>query len=267
MYSFKDYEICDAHAHIFPHKIAEKAAIAIGDFYDMKMKYPGSSEILLKSGRNIGVTHYLVCSTATVARQTSSINDFIIEECSMHSEYVGFGTLHPDCENLDEEIQKIIDSGLKGIKLHPDFQKFNIDDKKVYEIYDKIQGKLPVLIHMGDNRYEYSRPLRLVNVMKDFKNLTVFAAHFGGYRRWEESVKCLTHFDNIWFDTSSTIGFTGSEYAKKLVPYFDKEKLMFGTDYPMWDHMEELQRFFTLGLSDEDNKKILSGNFKKYFHL
>ena len=267
MHNYSEYEICDAHCHIFPEKIAEKAAMAIGDFYDMKMKYPGSSELLLKSGSQINVKKYLVCSTATVAKQTSAINDFIIDECKKHSEYIGFGTLHPDTENMDDEINKIIDNGLRGIKLHPDFQRFNIDDKKAYEIYDKIQGKLPVLIHMGDDRYEFSRPYRLAKVMQDFKDLEVFAAHFGGYCCWEEAVECLTNFENIYFDTSSTMGFVGAKYSKKLIANFDFDKLMFGSDYPMWDHKEELNRFFELGLSDEDNKKILSVNFKRYFNI
>jgi len=267
MHSFYEYEIYDGHSHIFPEKIAEKAAKAIGEFYDSPMKYTGESTMLLKSGEKIGVKKYLVCSTATVPQQTSHINDFIIEECVAHPEFVGFGTLHPDSENMDEEIEKIIHAGLKGIKIHPDFQKFNIDEEKAYKIYEKIAGRLPILVHMGDERYEYSRPHRLANVMKKVPNLVVFAAHFGGYQRWEEAVECLLNLPNICFDTSSTLGFVTLDYAKKLVKHFDKDKLIFGTDFPMWDHADELQRFFALGLSDEDNRKILGGNFKRIFNI
>lgn len=262
-----EYTIYDVHCHIFPQKIAHKAANAIGDFYETKMKYDGDSETLLKSAANISVKKMLVCSTATVPEQTTTINNFIKEECNKHPEFLGFGTLHPDFEDIEKETQRIIDLGLHGIKLHPDFQKFNIDDPKAYKIYECAEGKLPLLIHMGDDRYEYSRPHRLAKVMSDFPKLQVIAAHFGGYKNWDEAINCLLGIENIVFDTSSTLGFNDIEFSKKLVSKFDTNKLMFGTDFPMWDHKEELQRFLSLGLSYEQNKKILCENFKKYFNI
>ena len=267
MHSYNEYEICDAHAHIFPYKIAIKASEAIGDFYNMKMRYPGEPDKLIESGKQINVSHYLVCSTATVPEQTQKINDFIIDECKNHPEFIGFGTLHPDYDNIEDEVERIIANGLHGIKLHPDFQKFNIDDKKAMTIYEAVAGRLPVLIHMGDDRYDYSRPYRLANVIKQIPQLEVFAAHFGGYRRWDEAVKCLVNLDNIYFDTSSTLGFLGVEESKELIKSFDKDKLLFGTDFPMWDHKEEIERFLALGLSDNDNRKILSENFKRILNI
>ena len=64
------------HAHIFPSKSAYKASSAIGEFYNMGMKYPGESSLLLRVVRKINVSKYLVCSTATVPEQTEKINDF-----------------------------------------------------------------------------------------------------------------------------------------------------------------------------------------------
>lgn len=267
MHSFTEYEIFDAHSHIFPEKIAKKAAEAIGDFYEMGMRYSGESSNLLISGDKIGIKKYLVCSTATVPEQTSRINDFIVEECKLHNEFIGFGTLHPDTQDMDIEIEKMLANGLKGVKIHPDFQKFNIDDDEAFIIYEKIAGKLPILIHMGDNRYDYSKPHRLVNVMKAIPNLEVFAAHFGGYQSWDEAINCLLDLPNIYFDTSSTLGFVSLDYAKEIVSHFDTDKLLFGSDFPMWDHTEELERFFALGLSDVDNTKILGGNFKRIFNI
>ena len=263
----QEYEIYDSHCHIFPHKIAHKAADAIGDFYETRMKYDGDSETLLKSAANIKVKKMVVCSTATVRQQTVSINDFITDECKKHPEFLGFGTMHPDFDDIENETQRIIDIGLKGIKLHPDFQKFNIDDRKAYKIYECAEGRLPILIHMGDDRYEYSRPYRLARIMSDFPKLKVIAAHFGGYKSWDEAVNCLLGIENIIFDSSSTLGFNDIEYSKKLVSRFDLDRLMFGTDFPMWDHKEELYRFLKLGLTPTQNEKILSKNFKRYFNL
>ncbi len=267
MHTFDDYEIYDGHSHIFPQKIARKAAQAIGDFYEREMRYSGESEMLIKSGSKINVRKYLVCSTATVPQQTSNINDFIINECREHSEFIGFGTLHPDAENMDEEIEKIISGDLKGIKIHPDFQKFNIDDEKAMNIYRKIEGRLPILIHMGDDRYDFSKPYRLAKVLDEIPGLKVFAAHLGGYQCWDESIKLLSKRENVIFDTSSTLAFVSVEYAKKIISEFNTDNLIFGTDFPMWDHSEELERFFALELSDDKNKKILSENFKRIFNV
>ena len=265
-YKYSDFEIIDAHSHIFPKKIAQKAAVAIGDFYDIPMFSEGSSELLLQSGREIGVKKYLVCSTATVPQQTESINTFIKDECNEHPEFFGFGTLHPNMEQLDVEVERIISLGLHGIKIHPDFQKFNIDDKEAYKIYEAIEGRLPILIHMGDNRYEYSKPYRLAKVLDDFQKLEVLAAHFGGYQCWTEAEECLKR-PNIKFDTSSSLPMIEPEYARKLINYYGVENMFFGSDFPMWRHTDELERFFQIGLSYEDNKKILSGNFNEYFGL
>jgi len=263
----KNYEICDAHAHIFPDKIAEKAVSAIGSFYDIPMDYPiGTSEHLLKSGSNIGVSHYLVCSTATVPQQVVSINNFIIEECKKHPEFVGFGTLHPDFEDIEGEVERCIENGLRGIKLHPDFQKFYIDDDKAFKIYEAIRGRLPVLIHMGDNRYDFSKPKRLENVVRNMSDLKVFAAHLGGYESWDEAITCL-YYDNIRFDTCSSLEFITPEFARDIIYGFGVNKVFFGTDFPMWDHAEELLRFKRLNLTDSENRLILGENFKKEFNL
>lgn len=263
----KNYEICDAHAHIFPDKIAEKAVSAIGSFYDIPMDYPvGTAEHLVESGKNIGVSHYLVCSTATIPQQVVSINSFIIEECRKHPEFVGFGTLHPDFEDIEGEVERCIENGLRGIKLHPDFQKFFIDDDKAFKIYEAIRGRLPVLIHMGDSRYDYSRPLRLENVVKNMPDLKVFAAHLGGYERWSEAITCL-YYDNIRFDTCSSLEFISPEFAREIIYGFGVDKVFWGTDFPMWDHAEELLRFKNLNLTDSENKLILGENFKKEFNL
>ena len=90
--------IVDAHAHIFPSKIAEKATTGIGKFYDVDMRYVGSPEHLLDSGRAIGVSKYFVHSVATTPAQVRSINSFIAEQCAAHPEFIGFGTLHPGVE-------------------------------------------------------------------------------------------------------------------------------------------------------------------------
>lgn len=256
----ESYRIIDAHAHIFPEKIAEKAVKSIGAFYDLEMTGSGTSERLIESGKEINVEHYLVCSTATRPEQVKPINDFIYAECQAHPEFVGFATLHPDMEDIEGEMERILSRGFKGIKLHPDFQEFNIDCDAAMEIYRLCEGKVFVLFHTGDARYEFSRPRRLANVCERFPDLKCIAAHFGGYQQWDEAY-AVYNSPNIFMDTSSSLFTLDKEKALQFIERFGVKKFFFGTDFPMWRHAEELERFFGLGLSEADNRAILYDNF------
>lgn len=257
-------EIIDAHAHIYPAKIAEKATEAIGEFYDIKMAMPaGIPEKLLETGKKAGISRFVVHSCATKAAQVRSINEFIKKEMDEHEEFIGFMTLHQDLteEQTVEEVDWCVKNGFKGVKLHPDFQKFYIDDENAEKIYRAVSNKLPILFHTGDNRYEYSKPYRLAKVAAKFKYVNFIGAHFGGYRCWDE-LDCYKGLDNVYFDTSSSLPFISAEKAESLIRKFGVEKFFFGTDFPMWDATEELQRFYGINLNDREREKILAENFK-----
>lgn len=267
-------EIYDMHTHIFPGKIAEKAVASIGKFYDLTMHEKGTAEDLVARGKAARVSKFLVCSTATTGAQVNAINDFVSKECSIYPEFLGFGSLHPDYEKIDgpgsiaKEVDRMISLGLRGIKLHPDFQHFDIDAPEAYSIYEAAEGKLPLLIHMGDNRYDYSKPFRLANILKTFPKLTVIAAHLGGYSCWDE-VKALGNYlghPNIYIDTCSAIQFLPKEESVNIIRTHGVDKVFWGTDFPMWSHETELERFLNLGLTEDENRKILSDNAKKFFN-
>lgn len=252
--------IVDFHAHIYPAKIAEKASHTIGDFYHVLMKYNGSPEALLSSGRKIGVKYYIVHSTATVAHQVESINNYIIEEVAQHPQFVGFGTIHPDYADFEKELKRIKANGLHGVKLHPDFQKFAVDTPEMDDVYEVLASmNIPVLIHAGDSRYDFSGPKRISNLLQKHPTLTVIAAHFGGYTQWDDSMKYLVG-KKVYFDTSSTLWKLPIEQAMKMIRSHGVEKFLFGSDYPMWDHTEELKRFNQLTLTDKERSMILHEN-------
>lgn len=257
------YEIIDIHAHVYPEKISLKAARNIGRFYGVEPRHNGSVNELLSNGSKCCVGGYLVCSVATRPDQVCTINDFIASECKKHREFYGFGALHPDMDNMGDEVERIIALGLKGIKLHPDFQRFNIDSKKAYEIYDIVADRLPILMHVGDDRYDYSSPQRLARVLKDFRNLRIIAAHLGGYRVWDFARQYLKHHD-LKFDTSSAQALLTPGQAREQIRCLGAENCFFGTDYPLWDYRKEVEAFFGLGLTERENRMILSENFKKF---
>ena len=255
--------VIDAHAHIYPLKIAEKATEVIGEFYDIKMSLPaGTSERLILDGKAAGIDKFVVHSVATKAKQVESINNFIAEECEKHNEFIGFMTLHQDLteEEIFSEVERCVKKGISGIKLHPDFQRFYIDDENVFKIYRAAgEFSLPILFHTGDDRYEFSKPFRLAKVAKLFPKNRFIGAHFGGYRCWKE-LDCYKGLENVYFDTSSSLPFISPEFARELIGKFGEEKFFFGTDFPMWKASDELARFDSVGLSERAREKIFSEN-------
>ncbi|WP_312642671.1 amidohydrolase family protein [Hydrogenoanaerobacterium sp.] len=260
-------KITDAHTHIYPGKIAEKATASVGQFYGIGIERIGFPHALVQSGGKIGVAKYLVCSVATKPEQVRSINDFIFEKCQKYPQFLGFGALHPQQTDWEQEIERVCQMGLRGAKLHPDFQKFNIDDPRMIPVYRKIRDAgLPILFHMGDDRYDFSAPQRLCNVMQQLPDLVCIAAHFGGYQRWSDAAKYLL-CDNVYFDTSSSLWKLTPDEAVGLIHHFGAAKLLFGTDFPMWDHATELDRFLKLNLTDKENDQILYQNFERLFQV
>lgn len=253
-------KIFDAHCHIFPEKIAAKASVNIGKFYDLHMDYDGSIKTLMDIYKKVGVDKCLVQSVATTPAQVQSINNFIAESVKKYPDmFVGFCALHPHMEKkeIEAEIDRAVSLGLKGIKLHPDFQQFKIDDRKAYDIYEAAEGRLPILFHTGDYRYDYSSPKRLANALKDFPKLTAIGAHFGGWSEWADGEKYLADNPNVYVDTSSSLYELTPAQAKEYITAFTPDRVMFGTDYPMWSIENELKHMAEIELSDSDREKIM----------
>lgn len=263
-----DYPIIDCHCHVYPDKIAKKAVEGISSFYNMPMAYYGSCGELLSSGEEIGVKHYIIFSVATTPHQVASINSFIAKTVSENKGVMtGLGTLHPDSEDIEADIEQIISLGLRGVKMHPDFQKFRIDDEKCDKIYKLCKGKLPILLHTGDSRYDFSNPDRMRAVLEKFPDLTVIGAHFGGWSCWKEAAEKLRGYDNFYVDCSSTFYWLEASECAELVKKYGADKVLFGVDFPMWRHEVEYEKFLKMGLSDADNRKILYENTCKLFSI
>lgn len=259
--------IIDTHAHVFPEKIAAKAAGSIGKFYDIPMSYDGSVEKLLEAGRKGGVDKFIIQSVATTEKQVESINTFIAETVKQYPDkFIGFATIHPDYPDIAGEMERAVSMGLKGVKIHPDFQHFMIDDEKALKIYEVIEGKLPILVHTGDYRYEYSKPERMARVIDMFPELDVIGAHFGGWSEIDRAEKYLGG-KHIYVDTSSSLYAISPEKAREAIDVFGVDNVFFGTDYPMWDASEELERFSRIPLTDEEREKILHKNIERLLKL
>ena len=253
----------DVHSHIFPPGVAEKVIDALETYYQSRWAGTGELDDLLRNLRQAHITRSVVFSSATKPSQVQPIHNFLSRLQSQYPELlIAFGTLHPDYPDYKAEIRRIRELGLHGLKFHPDFQQFCIDDPRMDGIYEEAGDTLPILFHVGDYRTEYSKPERLLNIHRKFPKLKLVAAHMGAYSEWDRAWKTVIGTD-ILLDISSTIKFIGPQEAARMVRAHGADKVLFASDYPAAGHRQAVKDVLSLGLSEAENELIFYRNAEK----
>ena len=263
------FHIIDSHCHIYPEKIAERAIAGTDSFYGVVSTEHGTGRELIEKSEQYGIDRFVVQSVATTAKQVKSINEFIAGEVERScGRFIGLGTLYPDSPDLQSDYMHLKELGLHGVKLHPDIQDFRLDDPRCHKIYELCEADdTPILIHTGDSRYDNSNPNRLCPILEHYRGLRIIGAHLGGYSIWDEATEKLVGYDNLYVDCSSSFAFISMEKAREIILAYGADRVLFGTDYPMWPPSRELDTLFSMGFSDEDMEKILSLNSMRVFNF
>lgn len=253
--------IFDIHAHIYPDAIADRAVSAISRAYDgVFVRNDGRLDTLLREMDAAGIEQFAAHSVATTPHQVHSINTFVMDAAQAHpGRIVPFASVHPDTQDLSSVIGEIAASGFKGIKLHPEFQGFKVDEPRALEMFSAIAGRLPVLLHCGDSRCDNSAPERIKHMLAQVPGLTLICAHLGGWTTWEQAASELIGAD-VWVDTSSSLYALDAATSVKIIRGYGVDRVLFGSDYPMWTPGEEVRRFLALPLTDDEREKILWTN-------
>ncbi len=254
--------LIDFHTHCFPNKIADKAieklSFASGG---LKPNTDGTIESLMSLMKSQNVDKAVVLNIATNAHQQKNVNDFA--SSINGGDIISFGSVFPDSHDALEELERIKDLGLKGIKLHPDYQGFFVDDEKMFPIYKKISELgLITVFHAGQD-YGFEPPYgatpdRMAKALEHF-NSPVIAAHWGGIGCGEEVIKYLCGKD-IYFDTSFGYSTMPKYYAQKIIDKHGTDKILFGTDSPWHTAKMEMRLLNTLNLTSDDIDKITHKN-------
>ena len=255
-------KIIDAHCHIYPEKIVDRAVAGTDHFYGTTAACRGTVEELFAVGDKAGIDGFLVHSVATAPKQVQSINTFIAA-CVAEGDgrLIGFGTIHPDSTDPEGDLEHLVSLGLRGVKIHPDIQGFDLDDPRYLRHFAWCEAHgIPVLAHTGDKRYDHSNPNRLIPVLKQFPDLRVIGAHFGGWSIWKEASGQLAGIPNLWVDCSSSLPYLTPTEAAEIIRRYGSDRVFFGSDYPMWSPEVELDSFLSVPLTPEEQRKILSQN-------
>lgn len=241
--------IVDMHVHVYPDKIARKATDSVGAFYNLPMEADtGSVGRLLELRDASPITHSVVCSVAVKARTVTSINNFIADTCAQNDTLIGLAAMHQDFDNVEAELDRVQALGLCGVKIHPDTQGVNMDDPRLMRVYESCERRgLPILMHCGDYRYDYSHPRRMKRILHEFPNLRVCAAHFGGWSVFDLALEFLGD-ERCFIDVSSSMRFLGLRRTRELCEDYGADRIMFGSDFPMWSPGGELEQFRAAGL-------------------
>jgi predicted TIM-barrel fold metal-dependent hydrolase len=253
----------DAHCHIYPDKIAAKAVENVGNFYQIEMQGAGSTSDLLACQNQANIAASIVHSVALRASNVQSINDFIAEQAHTHPSLVGFATMHQEFEDIEAEVDRCVALGLKGFKLHPDSQGVNADDPRLMRLYEIIEGRLPLILHCGDYRWDNSHPRRIKEILHAFPRLVLNAAHFGGWSLYDLAVEYLED-ERCFMDISSASVYLGPRRTTELIRIYGAERILFGSDYPMWSPAEEVERFARNDLTDTERELICWRNAERF---
>lgn len=257
--------ILDFHTHCFPDKLAERAMATLSyTSGGVRPHTNGTASDLERLMRENGVDAYVVLNIATNAKQMHNVNDFA---ASLQSENVyAFGSVHPDAPDALDELVRIKEMGLRGVKFHPEYQDFFVDDEKMKPIYKKISELgLIVTFHAGyDPGFKHpfhATPERLARALK-WLDTDVIAAHWGSLSMDEDVAKHLFGLP-IYLDTGYGSGVISRYSAMRAIEQHGYEKILFASDTPWHAPYMELDLLHTLELGETELNAILWENGMK----
>ena len=258
--------LIDFHTHAFPEKIAERAMLNLSFASGgLIPQHDGTVKGLKAEMSKDMVDISVVLGIATNSAQQTNVNNFAAET-DKDERLIAFGSVHPEAPDVLEELERIKALGLKGVKLHPEYQNFFVDEERMKPIYKKISELgLITVFHAGQD-YGYNEPFRcmpeaLERALKWFDS-PVIAAHWGGINCGDEVIKYLCGKE-VYFDVSMGYAMMPKYYAQKIMELHTPDRMLFGTDTPWHTPDMEMRLLNTLELSEEDMNKITHKNAQK----
>lgn len=256
--------IIDIHTHIFPDALAARAVALLAERAGTPPRSDGTSAGLLASMRRSGVDRAVIAPVATKPSQVRTINDSMVELHRQHPELICFGSLHPQQKDWEQEIDRLVAGGIPGIKLHPDYQSIYADDPCLLPIYRALAraGRI-LLMHTGVDiglpPPVHGTPDRVARVLDAVPELTLIAAHMGGYDQWDDVERYLIGRE-LYLDTSFSRADLGEERMVAMIHAHGSGRILFGTDSPWTDQAEEVAGIRAMPLTEAEKEAILGGN-------
>ena len=259
--------LIDFHIHAFNEKMAERAVAELEKISGLTPKTRGLITETRDRLSQWGVDFGALLPIATKPSQQKIINDWSAEQnCG---NIIAFGSVHPDAEDVYDELERIKSLGLKGVKLHPDYQNFEIDEERLFPIYKKIaQLGLICVFHAGYDCYSpghiHATPQMSKRVHEAVPELKMVLAHLGANRQWEQVDEVLAGLPgSIYFDSSMLAGYITEEQAYRIIKKHGADRILLGSDCPWSGTLENAELIKSLPLTVEEKELILYKNAQR----
>ncbi|MBU0675133.1 MAG: amidohydrolase family protein [Proteobacteria bacterium] len=254
--------IIDFHTHAFPDAVAVQAVPALAAKGKVTPCLDGRIESLLTSMNLAGVDKSVLCSIATRPGQFDSI---LAWSKSIRSErIIPFPSFHPENPKALENIRIIREEGFKGIKMHPYYQNFTIDEERMLPFYEAISAAgLILVMHTGFDigfpREDIAGPARVRTVIDRFPSLKFIATHLGAWEMWDEVCDLLIG-RKVYLDISFSLQYLDRDKVRQMMLDHPADRILFGTDSPWADQAEVATMLKSLELGEELEEKIFRTN-------
>lgn len=257
--------IIDFHTHIFPDKIAESTIRSLEERAGLTASTNGTLSGLLASMETAGVDMSVILPVVTKPSQFETVNTFA---ASVNEQYEGkllsFGGIHPDTEDYKKELDRIKELGLKGIKIHPDYQGVMIDDVRYMNIIEYADALgLIILTHAGIDiglpDPVHCPPNKMRKVIDTLHPKKMVVAHYGGWNQWEDVYEYLAG-ENLYLDTAFTFDYIKEDMFYKILEKHGADKVLFATDCPWGYQKKDVESLKKTKLTDEVKNEILYKN-------
>lgn len=251
--------VIDFHAHCFPDSLAGKAIAGLEKNCGIKAVHDGTISGLKSYMKACGVDKSVVLPVATKPSQVKTINEWA--KNSGDDSLIFFGAVHPDDADFYDVVLKLKDDGFRGVKLHPDYQGFFADEKRMMPLYEALRDAgLLIVFHAGLDiglpSPVHCTPLMIKNILKSIKGIRIVAAHMGSHALWRDTEELLCGLP-LYLDTSYSQYMLDKECMQRMIGKHGAENVLFGTDSPWTSADVEIEKITSLGLPQSDIDKLL----------
>lgn len=254
--------VIDFHTHMFPDSISERAILKLSRCVGRLPYTDGTYKGLLESTKRAGIDCSVVLPIATKPSQFRSINEF----ASMHlsGEIISFGSLHPACGNYKEELRQIKAMGMKGIKLHPDYQDTHFDDIRYKRIVSyATELDMIISVHAGLDPKSpldiHCTPQMAAEMIDEVQPTKLVLAHLGGNEQWDEVERRLVGRD-VYFDTGVIFDSIKEEQFIRIMRNHGAHKILFASDSPWGEQGKFVDVVRKMPITEEERERVLWKN-------
>lgn len=258
--------IIDMHTHVWPDAVAKRA---LGNNVpEMPLRGDGTVAGLAAAQDEAGVDLSVCLAIANTPDRLEKTNAYAAS--LDRRRFIPFGTVHPG-RTVAENLHSLRESGVTGVKLHPSFQSFRLDDPDLLTILKELAGEFPVIAHVGAGGGADgagATPAMVRGIVRAVPDLTLIACHFGGYHFLRDAMDILIG-ENVYFDTSwpPSVATVDQDALREIIARHGADKVVFASDWPTASPADELRALRALDLPADELSLITGRNAARILGL